>query len=128
MNTHIGRWRGYTAPDSPGNVPSCCSFWEKGGRTNGLPRLPAWRPSFRPAGGHLCHVISWVLYQQRRDEDLYYQVYKLRRLPGSLPSRPDQVGELTKDVVSSLKNCLRRKDDELPRGWGESKFADTQLT
>ena len=58
--------------------------------------------------------------------DLYYQVYKLSRLPRSLLCGPEWAGELTRDVVSSLKNCLRQKEDELLRGQGESEFADTQ--
>ena len=60
--------------------------------------------------------------------DLYYQVYKLRRLPAFPPCSREWAGELTKDVVSSLKNQLRWKEDELPRGWGRSEFVDTSPT
>ena len=54
-----------------------------------------------------------------RDEirDLYHQVYKLQRLPGSLPCGPNQTCELARDVVSSLKN-----PPEAERGkplWGQ---------
>ena len=67
--------------------------------------------------------------QTSREEtrDPYHQVYKLRRLPRSLPSRLEWAGELTRDVVSSLNNCLGQKEDELPRGRGESELADTCL-
>ena len=47
--------------------------------------------------------------------DLYYQVYKLRRLPGSLPYGLELAVKLMRDVVFSLKNCLRQKEDEPPR-------------
>ena len=50
--------------------------------------------------------------------DLYHQVYKLRRLPKSPLCGLEWAGELTRDVVSSLKNCLSWKEDELPREWG----------
>ena len=39
----------------------------------------------------------------------------MRRLPGSLPCGPELGGKLTKDVVSSMKNCLRQKEDVPPR-------------
>ena len=57
--------------------------------------------------------------------DLYYQVYKLRRLHGCPSCGPEWAGELMKDVVFSLKNCLRWKEDEPPREWVRSEFADT---
>ena len=47
--------------------------------------------------------------------DLYYQVYKLRRWTRSLPCGPEWAGELMRDVVSSLKNHLRQKEDKPPR-------------
>ena len=57
--------------------------------------------------------------------NLHYQVYKLRRLPGSPPHRLEWTDELTNDVVSSLKNYLRQKEDELPREQRRSEFVDT---
>ena len=57
--------------------------------------------------------------------DLYYKVYKLRRLSGPLPCGPEQAGELMRDMVSYLKNHLRQKEDESQRGQGGSEFADT---
>ena len=59
--------------------------------------------------------------------DLYYQVYKLRRLPRSLPCGPEQASELMRDMVSSLENFLRQKEDEPQRGWGVSEFTDTHF-
>ena len=64
--------------------------------------------------------------QTSRDEirDLYHQVCKLQRLPGSVPCRPKQTSELARDMVCSLKKCLRQKGGKLPRGQGESEPAD----
>ena len=54
--------------------------------------------------------------QTSREEiqDLYYQAYKLRRLPESLLCGLEWADALARDIVSSLKNCLRQKEDELP--------------
>ena len=41
---------------------------------------------------------------------LYLEVYKQQRLPGSLPGEP----ELTKEVVSSFKDCQRWKEERTP--------------
>ena len=116
--------RGATLPpNSTGNVPSSCSFGEKGGRTNDLPR---------PPGPHT---------SREEIRDLYHQVYKLMRLLGSPPCGPEQAGKLMRDIVSSLKNHLRQKEDELPGAaqaahpmqnrtpWGERgvTLAETQL-
>ena len=46
--------------------------------------------------------------------DLYHQACKLRRLPRSLPGGPQWEGKFMRDLVSSLKNSLRWKEDELP--------------
>ena len=45
-------------------------------------------------------------------ESLYYEVYKLWRLPGSLPGEPELVAEM----VSSLEDC---------QGWGRGKTLQT---
>ena len=58
--------------------------------------------------------------------DLYYQVYKLWRLPGSPLCGQEWTEELISDVVSSLKDCLRQKGGQPSRGLGESKPADAQ--
>ena len=52
--------------------------------------------------------------------DLYHQVYKLGRLPRSWLCRPEWVGELTKDMVSSLKNAWGGKRMSC-RGNGEGQ-------
>ena len=61
-------------------------------------------------------AIQSVGPQTSREEiwDHYYQVYKLRRLPGSVPCGLEQAGELARDIVSSFKNCLRQKEDKPP--------------
>ena len=108
---------GITLPfDSPGNVPPSCLLrmeevewvicW---GHQHGLPHLdPQADVSTVQSGG----------YQTTKEEirDLYHQVYKLRRLPASLPCGLQQVHELTRDVVSSLKYCLRWRGGDQLRG------------
>ena len=72
-------------------------------------------------------AIQLVGYQSTREEiwDLYHLVHKLRRLPGSLSCRPEQVCELMRDVVSSLKNHLWQRGGKQPRGCKESEPVDT---
>ena len=43
---------------------------------------------------------------------LYYEVYKLRRLPGSPPWELEWMEELATKIVSSLKDHLGQKGDE----------------
>ena len=71
-------------------------------------------------------AVQAVGLQTSREEirDLYYQMYKLRRLPGSPLCGPEWMEELVEDVVSSLKNCLRWKEGQPPRGTEESELAD----
>ena len=59
-------------------------------------------------------------------EDLYYQVYKLRRLSGSPCCGPEHKEELVGDVVSSLKNHLRQKEGQQPEELEEPRLADVQ--
>ena len=72
-------------------------------------------------------AIQLVGHQSTREEiwDLYHQVYKLRRLLGSLSCRPEQVCKLMRDVVSSLKNHLWWRGGKQPRGCKEPEPADT---
>ena len=58
--------------------------------------------------------------------DLYYQVYKFRRLPRSPPCGPEWMEELTANVVSSLKDPLRQKEGKPPGGLEEPGLADVQ--
>ena len=66
--------------------------------------------------------------QTSREEfsDLYFQVYKQRRLPGSPACWSEQMEELTAEVVSSLKDCLRWKEGKPLRGLEEPGLADIQ--
>ena len=41
-------------------------------------------------------------------QDLYQNVYLLRRFPGLPPCRPQQRKEVIWDILSSLRNCLHR--------------------
>ena len=71
-------------------------------------------------------TIQLVGHQSTREEiqNLHHQVYKLRRLLGSLPCRPEQVCKLTRDIVSSLKNCLWQRGGKQLRGCKEPEPAD----
>ena len=57
---------------------------------------------------------------------LYYQVYKLRRLPGSPPWGPEWMEKLATEIVSSLKDCLRWKGGKPLQGLQEPGLADVQ--
>ena len=57
--------------------------------------------------------------------DLYHQVYALKRLPGPPPCGPERAQKITKDIMSSLKDCLRWKEVEQPGGGGELESAGT---
>ena len=52
-------------------------------------------------------AIQLVGPQTSREEisDLYHQVYKFRRLPGSPQCKPEWTSELMRDVVASLKTA-----------------------
>ena len=75
-------------------------------------------------------AVQMVGYQSTREEiwDLYHQVYKLRRLPGTLLCGPEQVCKLMRDVMSSLKNCLWQREGEQPRGHEEPEPTDNCLS
>ena len=74
-------------------------------------------------------AVQSVGYQSTREDiwDLYHQVYKLRRLPGSPPCRPEQVCNLMRDVMSSLKNHLQQRGGKQLKVHGHEKVepADT---
>ena len=53
-------------------------------------------------------------------ESLYYEVYKLQRLPGSPPGEL----ELVAKVVSSLEDCQGREQRETPQTSGEPNSTD----
>ena len=58
--------------------------------------------------------------------DLYYQVYKLRRLPGSPPWGLEWMEKLAAKIVSSLKECLGQKEGKPLWGLEEPGLADVQ--
>ena len=116
--------RGITlSPNPSGDVSPSGSFREKGGGTHGLSRPLAWAPTSGPAGGHLCCLGSGAPDPQEIG-NLYCEVYKLRRLPGSRPYGPKPMEELTANVVSSLKDCQRQKEGQPPGDLEEHGLAD----
>ena len=59
--------------------------------------------------------------------NLYYELYKLKRLPGSTPCGLRQMEEeLTTDMVSSLEDCLRWREVQPPGDLEEPGLADAQ--
>ena len=73
-------------------------------------------------------VVQLVGPQTSREEfrDLYYQVYKLRRLLGSPPWGLEWMEKLTAKIVSSLKDHLGWKEGKPPWGLEEPGLADVQ--
>ena len=53
-------------------------------------------------------------------KSLYYEVYKLQRLPGFPPGEPELVAE----VVSSLEDCLGQERSKTPQAMREHSLAD----
>ena len=47
-------------------------------------------------------------------QDLYHQVYKLKRFPGSPLCEPEWAGKLARDIMLSLKNHQRWEEDGPP--------------
>ena len=80
----------------------CMIHW---GHWHGLPKLD-------PKAD--ISAIQLVGPQPREEEfrALYYEVFKLRWLPGSPLGEPEQIEELTEETVSSLEECLGQKGDE----------------
>ena len=72
-------------------------------------------------------TIQLVGYQMSSEEigDLYHQEYMLKRLPRLPPCGPERAQQITKDIVSSLKDCLRQKEMEQPGGGREPESAST---
>ena len=89
------------------------------GHQHGLPKLDP--------QADISAVWSVGPYTSREEfRDLYYQVYKLRRLPESPPCGPEWMEELTTEVVSSLKDHLRQKEGKPLWGLEEPGLADVQ--
>ena len=110
----------------PWNVPICCRARQKEaewmicwGCWHGLLKLD------------LQADISavWLVGPQTSKEEfrtLYYEVYKLRRLPGSPLWRLEQMEKLATEIVSSLKDCLEQKEGKPLWGIEEPGLADIQ--
>ena len=71
----------------------------------------------------------WLVGPQTSKEEftaLYYEVYKLRRLPGSPPCGLEWMEELATKIVSSLKDHLGQKEGKPLQGVEEPGLADIQ--
>ena len=115
MNVHAGRQRGYIAP-------SCCRRCFSKPPTPGEGRQSGWSTEAADTAFHNWtqrqtsplhdYLDSWN--SEEEIQGLYHQVYKLKRLPRSLPCKPERAGKLTRDIMSSLKHCPRQEEDGLP--------------
>ena len=105
-------------------VPATESGWKEAERLichshqQGLPKLDS---------GADISAIQLVGYQTSSKEigDLNCQVYVLMRLPGPPLCGPERAQEITKDIVSSLKDHLRWGRGEQSGGGGEPESACT---
>ena len=72
-------------------------------------------------------AVQLVGYQTSSKEisDLYQQVYVLKRLPGPPPCGPERAWQITKEIMSPLKDHLRWKEVEQTGGGGELESAST---
>ena len=100
----------------PKDVYACCWNWAEGSREVSLPQPQAWSPKAGPRGGCICHPPGRVLGPPGRNSRPFHQVYMLKRLPRSPPCRPKQVQEVTRDILSTLKDCLRWRRGGQPGG------------
>ena len=125
MSTHVGRQGAASPPNSSWDVLPSSPFGEKGGRTHDLPRPPTWPPASGPTGRCLHHPGIGALNQQGTDQGPVLpsvQAPKITRV-STMWARTE---ELVGDMVSSLKNCLRWKGGQPPRGLEESEPAAAQ--
>ena len=86
----------------------------------GPPRPPTWPAKADPEAD--VSAIQLVGPQTSRKEirSLYYEVYKLQRLPGSPLGEPELVAE----VVSSLEDCWGQGRSKMPQMTGEPNLID----
>ena len=84
----------------------CCIHWHS------LPRLDPEADT---------STVQLVGYQTSREEtgDIFHQVYMLKRLSRPPLCWPKWVQEVTSEILSSLKDCLRWGRVEQPGGKGE---------
>ena len=75
-------------------------------------------------------AVQFVGYQTSQEQigDLFHQVYMLKRLPGSPLCRPKCVWEVTRDILSSLKDHLQQRRGEQSEGSGELEPTSTCLS
>ena len=82
----------------------------EGGGTDHLPRLLAEHASAEPRGGHT--TIQLVGLEMTKEEllEIYLEVYKLHRLPGSPPGEP----AIFEEVLSSLPDHQGCEEEKAP--------------
>ena len=76
-------------------------------------RPPTQLPEVGPKGRCLHHPVGRTSREEFKA--LYYEVYKLHRLPGSPLGEPEWIEELTAEVVSTLEDHLGQKGGKPPQ-------------
>ena len=92
----------------PQYVTACCQGGAVGSREVHPMRLVAEPAKARPQGRYSHHATVAYPTSQKEIRDLYHEVYLLRRLPCSLPCRPQWSEEAIQDILSSLRSHLHR--------------------
>ena len=89
------------------------------GHWQGFPKLDFWAD---------ISAVQLVGYQTSSKEigDLYHQIYALQMLPRPPLCGPERAHVIMKDIMSSLKDCLRWRKVEQPGGGGEPESASTR--
>ena len=107
------------------NVPACLRARVERGETYDLPRCQHGLLKLDPKAD--ISAIQLVGPQTSREDfkSLYYEVYKLWRLPGSPPGEPEWIEELIVEVVSSQEDCLEQKGGKSPWMMEEPDLVDT---
>ena len=83
-----------------------------------------WLSQLNLAAGILAVQLVGPETSEKELQELYLEVYKLHRLPGSPPGEP----ALLEEVVSSLKDCQGWKEERTSAATARSWLADPQET
>ena len=106
----VGDW-GATSPCPHSKyVCTCCQVVAEGGRKADSPQLLVWSPRAGPWGGCLSHPACGISDFPRGRSGAYSM--KCTCLKGCLaycPLDPKWMEEATRDILSSLRSCLRER-------------------
>ena len=122
----MGCW-GTTPPIHPPiDAHTCPWIWTERSREVNSPWPLIGPPKAGLWGRGIHHPAGRTLDIQQKTGDLYHQVYALRRLPRPPLCGPERAQEITKEIVSSLKDHLRWRKGEQPGRGGEAEGTKSQ--